>query len=103
MRAERCEPLEAVSWLAASAVKIEGDGNGGFDFDRLSLKKKRFVPPLLHCVDGSRGQHGMAAHQLQVLNGSGFVDDGGQHHYPLDASLPRQRWVGRFNLAQKKP
>src|SRR5512146_660930 len=51
------------------------------------------VAPLLHGFNCSRGQHGMSADQLQVLDRTVLADLRLQQNLPLDAGLAGKWWI----------
>src|SRR5882762_3655809 len=53
--------------------------------DRIPVQQIRLVAPLLHGIDGGRGQHRRTTHQREPLNCARFTDDGMQHNRTLHA------------------
>src|SRR5580704_13011722 len=85
-----------------AAVQAEIDNYLGLNRYRLSIEQVRLVAPLFHGLDCGRGQHGMPADQLQILNRTFFADLRLEHDLPLDARLPRQRRIiGLHSLDQQ--
>ena len=73
-----------------------------FHFHRFAVQQVRLVLPLLHSFDGRGRQHGMAADQTEVLNVTRLADLRLKDNGPLNASLPRQRWVRWLNALHQK-
>jgi hypothetical protein len=87
-------------FLSTSQHKVHRDLR--FHLHGLAVQHVRTVAPLPDRFDGRRRQHGMAAHDPQVLDAAIFTNNRLQQYHSLNAGLSRQRRIKRLDLVYQK-
>jgi hypothetical protein len=88
------------------SIQEKGDGDAGFDFDRLAVEARGLVAPLADGLHGGVREDGIAAEQFNALDGAVCADDGAERTAPDKRIIWAMRgsgWTRRIRRAAMTP